>query len=100
MIALLWFIGAIALSIVILLILPCGTVNADVGCTTAFLPVPSGMTDALQSAGSYLKWSFYLYGDDIGDALVVVALSVLAIGTAALVWRLAKDLPIIRRFFG
>lgn len=39
---------------------------------SSFLPVPSVIRSAVETAGEYVRWVIYLAGDSVGDAVVLV----------------------------
>jgi hypothetical protein len=102
MVVLLYITAVFGIVGMFLVLLPCGTVNAAAGCTTAFLPIPSGMTNALSTGVGMVKWSLYVAGDGIGDALVVCIVFFLGLTALVVFWKAFRNflitLPILRRF--
>lgn len=83
-------------------VLPCGTVNIALGCTSdkAFMPLPTAISTSLSNVLGWIKWLIYLPGDGFGNAAVGGMLTLLSIAVIMLIWRALRniDIPILNRF--
>jgi len=59
---------------------------------STFLPLPAPLYNAVNTLGAYCKWFVYLFGDSVGDAVVLVVNYAAPLLLVLWFWRLLASL--------
>lgn len=93
--------GAFALLVGYLAVMPCGTINPALGCPagSAFAPLSPELLAALGTIADVIGWAIYIPGESIGNAIVGVITMFSVMPIVLITWRAFRnlDLPFIRK---
>jgi len=83
-------------------ILPCGVVDVEAGCTTAFLPMPEQIGTMITNVFGAATWATHLAGEGIANAIMVSLGFMITVSLTIFVWKILNQfkerIPIINKY--